>query len=62
MKSRELGACNVLLDLSPVCSGYILEFCCDLRAFRAKYPAAPLGLITVAALLPSTWSMRDRLS
>jgi radical SAM superfamily enzyme YgiQ (UPF0313 family) len=29
---------------------------CDLMG--ARYPAAPLGLITVAALLPSTWELR----
>ena len=28
------------------------------EVFGAKYPAAPLGLITVAALLPSNWSIR----
>jgi radical SAM superfamily enzyme YgiQ (UPF0313 family) len=28
------------------------------EVFGAKYPAAPLGLITVAALLPSHWSLR----
>jgi hypothetical protein len=29
---------------------------CDLLG--ARYPAAPLGLITVAALLPHTWELR----
>ena len=28
------------------------------EVFGAKYPAAPLGLITVAALLPNTWDIR----
>ena len=31
---------------------------CDLRG--AKYPATPLGLITVAALLPDSWDCRLR--
>ncbi|PYD71016.1 hypothetical protein CFR76_03390, partial [Komagataeibacter swingsii] len=29
---------------------------CDLAG--ARYPAAPLGLITVAALLPAEWDVR----
>src|SRR3974390_2034571 len=28
------------------------------EVFGAKYPASPLGLITVAALLPHEWSIR----
>jgi len=28
------------------------------EVFGAKYPASPLGLITVAALLPQAWSIR----
>ena len=31
---------------------------CEL--FGARYPAAPLGLITVAALLPQEWTIRPR--
>ncbi len=29
-----------------------------MRIWGARYPAAPLGLITVAALLPPSWEVR----
>ena len=52
MKPRELRACNVL----RIYPRWNFAATCEL--FGAKYPAAPLGLITVAALLPPTWSVR----
>ena len=51
--------CNVLGDLSALYGGSrfgIFSEACELVG--AKYPAIPLGLITVAALLPNSWNVR----
>ncbi len=58
MKPRELRACNVLLIYPRFAADTFWNFAATCELFGAKYPAAPLGLITVAALLPPTWSVR----
>ena len=58
MKPRELRACNVLLIYPRFAADTFWNFAAACELFGAKYPAAPLGLITVAALLPPTWSVR----
>ena len=51
-------ACNVLLIYPRFAGGTFWNFAATCEVFGARYPAAPLGLITVAALLPSAWAMR----
>ena len=58
MKLRELPTCNVLLVYPRFAADTFWNFAATCELFGAKYPAAPLGLITVAALLPPTWSVR----
>ena len=58
MKPRDLQACNVLLIYPRFAADTFWNFAATCELFGAKYPAAPLGLITVAALLPPTWSVR----
>ena len=58
MKLRKLPACNVLLVYPRFAADTFWNFAATCELFGAKYPAAPLGLITVAALLPPTWSLR----
>lgn len=50
--------CNVLLIYPRFAAGTFWNFAAACEVFGARYPAAPLGLITVAALLPSSWSVR----
>ena len=45
-------------DLSSVRRRHVFKLKQTAEVFGAKYPASPLGLITVAALLPRTWSFR----
>jgi hypothetical protein len=51
-------SCNVLMifPLFNASSFWNYRTACELTG--ARYPAAPLGLITVAALLPKTWNIR----
>ena len=50
--------CKVLL-IAPSFSGQSFwNFRATCEVYGARFPAAPLGLITVAALLPSSWQCR----
>jgi len=51
-------ATNVLMVYPRFAKGAFWNFqaACDL--FGARYPTAPLGMITVAAMLPSDWTVR----
>ena len=50
--------CNVLLVQPRFVADTFWSFAETCELFRARYPTSPLGLITVAALLPNTWSVR----
>jgi radical SAM superfamily enzyme YgiQ (UPF0313 family) len=52
------SACNVLLVYPRFAADTFWNFAATCELFGARYPAAPLGLITVAALLPSAWAVR----
>jgi radical SAM superfamily enzyme YgiQ (UPF0313 family) len=51
-------ACNVLLVYPRFAADTFWNFSATCKAFGARCPAPPLGLITVAALLPPSWSVR----
>jgi radical SAM superfamily enzyme YgiQ (UPF0313 family) len=51
-------ACNVLMIYPRFGAGTFWNFGAACELFGAKYPTAPLGLITVAALLPDSWTVR----
>ncbi len=51
-------ACNALLIYPRFDADTFWNFKRTAEVFGAKYPASPLGLITIAALLPSAWSIR----
>ena len=51
-------ACNVLMIYPRFAGGTFWSFGATCEVFGARYPAAPLGLITLAALLPSSWAIR----
>jgi radical SAM superfamily enzyme YgiQ (UPF0313 family) len=52
------STCKVLMIYPRFAADTFWNFAETCEIFGAKYPAAPLGLITVAALLPSSWSIR----
>ena len=51
-------ACNALLVYPRFEAETFWNFKRTAEVFGAKYPAPPLGLITVAALLPPSWTIR----
>jgi len=51
-------SCNVLLVCPRFNGQSFWNFIAACEVFGARFPAAPLGLITVAAMLPSAWSCR----
>jgi radical SAM superfamily enzyme YgiQ (UPF0313 family) len=49
---------NVLMIYPRFAGGTFWNFAATCEVFGARYPATPLGLITVAALLPPAWPVR----
>jgi len=50
--------CNVLMIYPRFGAGTFWNFAETCELFNAHYPTAPLGMITVAALLPTAWTIR----
>jgi hypothetical protein len=50
--------CNVLMIYPRFGEGTFWNFAAACKIFNARYPTAPLGLITVAAQLPTEWTIR----
>ena len=50
--------CNVLLVYPRFNAGSFWNYGATCELVGAKYPAPPLGLITVAAMLPDSWDVR----
>jgi radical SAM superfamily enzyme YgiQ (UPF0313 family) len=58
MVSTASSAPNVLLVYPRFAAATFWNFAATCELIGVRYPAAPLGLITIAALLPSTWNVR----
>jgi radical SAM superfamily enzyme YgiQ (UPF0313 family) len=52
------SSCNVLLVVPRFNGQSFWNFTAACELYGARFPAAPLGLITVAALLPPAWNCR----
>jgi hypothetical protein len=50
--------CNVLMIFPRFNAGSFWNYRATCELAGARYPAVPLGMITVAALLPKTWNVR----
>jgi radical SAM superfamily enzyme YgiQ (UPF0313 family) len=50
--------CNVLMIYPRFAGGTFWSFAGACKLFGVKYPTGPLGLITIAAMLPQSWSIR----
>src|SRR6476659_2650389 len=58
MASSGTRAPNVLLVYPRFAAATFWNFAATCEMMGARYPAAPLGLITLAALLPPSWNLR----
>jgi hypothetical protein len=58
VSSHPPGGCRVLLVYPRFIAPSFWNFRSVCELLGAGYPAAPLGLITVAGMLPKTWQMR----
>jgi radical SAM superfamily enzyme YgiQ (UPF0313 family) len=58
VQSQRQGSTNVLLVYPRFASATFWNFAATCELMGARYPAAPLGLITVAAQLPASWNLR----
>src|SRR6266536_695727 len=58
LKAPFSQACRVLLIYPRFNNASFWNFRETCNVVGARYPTSPLGLITVAALLPSSWSSR----
>src|SRR5438094_10130516 len=50
--------CNVLMVYPRFNTNSFWNYQATCEVVGAKYPAAPLGMITVAAMLPKSWTIR----
>src|SRR5687768_5813111 len=50
--------CNVLMVFPSFGSDSFWNYAVTSELFGARYPTIPLGLITVAAMLPKDWTVR----
>ncbi len=57
-KMDDAPPCKVLMVYPRFSADTFWNFAETCEIFGARYPAAPLGLITVAAMLPKTWQVR----
>ena len=51
-------ACSVLMIYPRFAGGTFWNLAAACELFGARYPTSPLGLITVAAMLPASWTIR----
>src|SRR5271169_1762460 len=58
VSSLRSNSCNVLMIYPRFMADSFWNFSEACELVGAKYPAIPLGLITVAALLPKSWNIR----
>jgi radical SAM superfamily enzyme YgiQ (UPF0313 family) len=58
MRMARAAACNVLMVYPSFGTESFWNYAITSELFGARYPTIPLGLITVAAMLPDEWTVR----